>query len=332
MAAAERTPGAGDSAAGLPSLPRDPGHLPPAGNGQAWLDAVASDIDELTVLGSVAPVPQRVKLSILMPVYNEEKTVALAVSELLQTEYPCDVELIIIDDGSTDRTAALLAAFDDPRVQIHRHTVNRGKGAAIMTAVSLATGTHILPFDADLEYSADDINRMLMPVLKGRVDVVYGTRLFGVNTVYRSYRYALGNRLLSNMANVLFNAWITDLHTCFKLIPVTLIRAMNLRERGFGLDTELTALLLRQGTRPFEVPVSYYGRSHAQGKKITWRDGLTCARVLLSVRVRTRAQMFAPGTQAAGRPAVETDPASAAPASLNGHISDDGDEITASMG
>src|ERR1700683_4959713 len=114
-----------------------------------------------------------------MPAYNEEQTVARAIEEVLQTKYPCDIELIVVDDGSTDRTPELLAQLDDPRVTVHRHTTNLGKGAALRSAAALATGTHILPFDADLEYSPEDVPRMLEPVINGRCDVVFGARLFG---------------------------------------------------------------------------------------------------------------------------------------------------------
>ncbi len=183
---------------------------------------------------------------------------------------------------------SLLSLISDDRVIVHRHSVNKGKGAALLSAASLATGTHLLPFDADLEYAAEDIPKMLEPVLKGRSEVVYGTRLFGCNTVYQSYRYAVGNRLLTFLANVLFNANLSDLHTCLKLVPTALLRKLRLNEIGFGLDTELTALILRRGVRPFEVPISYYSRSHAQGKKINWRDAVKCVWVLLRVRLRSR--------------------------------------------
>lgn len=227
-----------------------------------------------------------VKLSILMPVYNEENTVTRAIAEILAIAYPCEIELIVVDDGSTDGTALLLSLFQDDRIITYRHPVNKGKGAALRSAVSLATGTHLLPFDADLEYDAEDIPRMLEPVLSGRCDVVYGTRLIGCNTVYQSYRYAIGNRLLTFLANVLFDASLTDLHTCLKLVPATRMRELSLQEIGFGLDTEMTALLLLGGVRPFEVPVSYYSRSHAQGKKITWRDAVKCIWILLRIRLQ----------------------------------------------
>jgi glycosyltransferase involved in cell wall biosynthesis len=239
-----------------------------------------------------SPVPARsLKLSILMPAYNEQRTIVQAINEVLDSDYPCDMELIVVDDGSTDRTEALLSLVEDPRLAIHRFPANQGKGAALLAAASFATGTHILPFDADLEYSADDIPKMVEPVLKGRCDVVYGVRLFGCNTVYRSYRYALGNRLLTRTANILFNACLSDLHTCLKLMPLAMLRNLKLVETGFGLDSELTAVLLRRGVRPFEVPVSYYSRSHAEGKKITWRNAVECIWILLRVRFRGRSRL-----------------------------------------
>ena len=229
---------------------------------------------------------REVKLSIMMPAYNEERTIVPAVEEVLRTAYPCEFELIVVDDGSTDGTGELLEGLRHDRLVVHRHANNRGKGAALRTAVSLARGSHVVPFDADLEYAAEDIPRMLDPVLKGRCAVVYGVRLFGFNTVYHSLRYAVGNRFLTQLANVLFDACISDLHTCLKLIPLPMMAALDLTEERFGLDTEVTALLLRNGVRPFEVPVSYYSRSHAQGKKIKTRDALVCAWVLLKVRLR----------------------------------------------
>jgi dolichol-phosphate hexosyltransferase len=226
-----------------------------------------------------------VKLSILMPSYNEGDTIVQAVSEILGTEYPCEIELIVVDDGSTDETEILLSQIRDDRLIVHRHSVNKGKGAALLSAASLATGTYLLPFDADLEYVAADIPRMLGPVLSGRSEVVYGTRLFGYNTVYQSYWYAAGNRLLTFLANILFNAGLTDLHTCLKLMPAAMLKESRCREIGFGLDTEVTSWLLRSGVRPFEVPVSYHSRSHAQGKKIGWRDAIKCVWILLRVRL-----------------------------------------------
>jgi glycosyltransferase involved in cell wall biosynthesis len=226
-----------------------------------------------------------VKLSILMPAYNEERTLRRAVDTVLAAEYPCEVEVIVVDDGSTDRTAEILAEIRDPRARFYRHPCNLGKGAALSTGAAVATGTHMVPFDTDLEYSPGDLPAMLEPVIEARCDVVYGTRLFGANTMYQSYRHAMGNRLLTLAANLIYDAALTDLHTCLKLMPLPLFRQLNLTETRFGLDTEVTARLLKLGIRPFEVPVSYHSRSFLRGKKITWRDGLQCLRVLARVRL-----------------------------------------------
>lgn len=241
-------------------------------------------VDGTTVHGDdELPVP--VKLSILMAAYNEERTITKAVHGILETSFPCEVELIVVDDGSVDATPDLLKEIDDPRVVVHRHVKNQGKGASILTAVSLATGTHIIPFDADMEYAPEDIADMLIPVIKGRCDVVYGVRLFGCNTVYQSYRYAIGNKVLTHFTNVLYNSYLNDLHTCLKLIPLQTFRELNLTETGFGLDTQVTAMMLRSGVRPFEVPVSYFSRSHEEGKKINWRDAVQCVWILMRTRV-----------------------------------------------
>lgn len=225
-----------------------------------------------------------VRLSIVMPAFNEAATIAAAVTTVLAANYPCPMELLVVDDGSTDATANLLAGITDSRLRVIRHPRNLGKGAALLTGAAVATGTHLLPFDADLEYSADDISALVAPVVRGSTDVVYGTRLFGANTVYQSYRYAMGNKLTTLAANLLFDSYLSDLHTCLKLVPLVLFRDLNLRENGFGLDTEITAVLLRRGVRPFEVPVSYVARSRDEGKKITWRDGVTCLQILGRVR------------------------------------------------
>jgi glycosyltransferase involved in cell wall biosynthesis len=225
-------------------------------------------------------------LSIIMPVYNESATVVTAVERVLSVDYPCPVELIVVDDGSVDATPRLLADVRRPGVHVVRHERNQGKGAAVRTGVNRAAGTHMIIMDADLEYSPGDIVAMLLPVAEGRSDHVFGTRVFGMNTLFPSFRFAMGGRLLTLAANALYDSCLTDLHTCLKLVPVRDFRTLSLSENGFGLDTELTARLLRAGVRPFEVPVTYHGRPFDEGKKISWRDGLQCLRILARVRLQ----------------------------------------------
>jgi len=226
------------------------------------------------------------KLSILMPAYNEQRTIAQAVDEVLRQQYPCEIELIVIDDGSADATPTILDALSHPNARVIRHPRNMGKGAALLSGAAAARGTHLVPFDADLEYSPADLAQMIYPVLHQRSDVVYGARLFGANTRYLSYHQAVGNRALTFAANVMFDSCISDMHTCLKLVPVAVFRQLELSEEGFGLDTEITAKLLAVGLRPFEVPVSYHSRSVVHGKKITWRDGVKCLQILARVRSR----------------------------------------------
>jgi len=229
-----------------------------------------------------------VKLSILMPVYNESATLASAVKEALNVDYPCEIELVVVDDGSTDGTGELYPSLtEDPRVQIHLHERNQGKGAAIRTAATVATGDYVIMCDADLEYSPADIPSLLGPVIGGQADVVYGTRTFGSHNAY-SYTYVLGNKGVTTFANVLFNCYISDLETCFKLIPAALYRDLDVREAGFGMEAEVTGKLLRRGFRPYEVPITYRARSREAGKKLTWRDGVEALWILLRERFAPR--------------------------------------------
>jgi dolichol-phosphate hexosyltransferase len=225
------------------------------------------------------------KLSILIPAYNEAATVGVAVKRLLDIRYPCDVELVIVNDGSVDNTMDVLSSIDDPRVVVAEHPVNRGKGAAVRTAAALATGDYMLVFDADLEYSAEDILALLAPLQRGDAEVVYGVRTFGASTAH-SFWFVIGNRVNTFTANALFNTWISDLHSCLKLLPLAMFRELPVKENGFGLDTELTAMLLARGVRPYEVPIHYKARSREEGKKLTWGDGVEATWILLRVRMK----------------------------------------------
>jgi dolichol-phosphate hexosyltransferase len=229
-----------------------------------------------------------VKLSILMPVYNEAKTLERVVKRVLDVSFPCKVEVVIVDDASSDGTAEILDGLHDERLTKLRHQVNRGKGAAIRTAVAAATGDFMVPLDADLEYQPEEIPRLLEPVLSGEADVVYGSRTFGSHSAY-SFWYVMGNKALTTFANVLFNAYIADLETCFKLLPLDLLRSLNITSDGFGMEAEITGKLLARRIRPFEVPITYRARSREEGKKITWRDGVQAMWILARIRLARRA-------------------------------------------
>ena len=225
------------------------------------------------------------KLSILMPVFNEEARLADAVKQALDVSYPCEIELVVVDDGSTDRTREILAAMDDRRMRVILHERNQGKGAAIMTAATSAEGEYMVILDADLEYSPEDIPRLLQPVLDERSTVVYGNRTFGSHSSF-SFWYVMGNKAVTTAANMLYNCYLGDLETCFKLMPVELYRSLRIRSRGFGMEAEVTGKLLRNRYRPYEVPISYHARSREEGKKITWRDGVEALWILLRERIR----------------------------------------------
>jgi len=242
-----------------------------------------------------------------MPVYNERATLIPAIKDVLNVNFPCEIELVIVDDGSTDGTRDLYPAFaDDPRVKICMHERNRGKGAAIRTASTVATGDYVIMCDADLEYSPADIPALLAPVIAGDAKVVYGTRTFGSHNAY-SYLYVLGNKGVTTFANLLFNCYISDLETCFKLLPTALYRGLDIRETGFGMEAEVTGKLLRRGVRPYEIPITYRSRSRAAGKKLTWRDGVEAVWILLRERFAPRnARWLAPlGSAADSQGSVE---------------------------
>ena len=228
-----------------------------------------------------------VKLSILVPVYNEAKTVQRAVKRVLDVNFPCQVEVVIVDDASTDGTAELIDQLHDERLIKLRHPANGGKTAAILTAAAAATGDFMVPLDADLEYQPEEIPTLLGPVLSGEAEVVYGNRGFGSHSAY-SFWYVMGNKAVTTFANVLFNAYIADLETCFKLMPLELLRSLNITSSGFGMEAEITGKLLARGIRPFEVPITYKARSREAGKKITWRDGVQALWILGRIRLAKR--------------------------------------------
>lgn len=225
------------------------------------------------------------KLTIAVPVFNERDRIQLAIKELLDTSFPVPIEVLVVDDGSTDGTAEFLDTLDVPdQVRVLRHERNRGKGAALRTALDAATGDAFVPFDADLEYRPADLLNVIRPLIDGEAEVVYGTRAFGSHSAF-NFWYVVGNRLINTWLNILFNCYLSDLETCFKMVKTSLLRSLDLRSDGFEIEAEVTAKLLRAGHRPYEVPITYRARTRAEGKKINWRDGVLAIWTITRVRL-----------------------------------------------
>jgi dolichol-phosphate hexosyltransferase len=230
--------------------------------------------------------PMAPQLSILMPVYNEAATVERAVHAVLAAELPVSTELIVVDDGSTDGTARILAGATWPadRVRVLSHERNRGKGAAVRTALEQATGEFATVFDADLEYNPEDLNALLPPLLDGTANAVFGVRAFDGFTSH-SFLYVLGNRWVTLAANVLFNVYLKDLMTMHKAIRTDIFKALPLRESGFAIEPEIAARLVQRGERIYEVPVRYKARATEEGKKLKSADGFRVLRTLVRCRL-----------------------------------------------
>jgi len=223
-------------------------------------------------------------LSILMPVYNERERVERAISSVLATELPTDFELIVVNDGSTDGSGDLVRnSADAGRVRLFEHPENRGKGAAIKTALEHADGDFAAIFDADLEYEPSDLARLMPPLLDGRANACFGVRAFDGYTSH-SFLYVLGNKGVTFAANLLFNVYLRDIMTCHKMLRTELFRSLPLRETGFSIEPEIAARLVQRGERIFEVPVQYRARSTEEGKKLTAADGFRVLATLLRCR------------------------------------------------
>ena len=212
------------------------------------------------------------KLSVVMPVYNEAKTVEAILGRVLRT--PDLFEIVVVDDASTDGTAAALGRVSDPRVRVVRHPKNRGKGAALRTAFAEVTGEVVVIQDADLEYDPGDYPKLLEPIEAGLADVVYGSRFTGETHRVLFFWHYVGNRFLTTLSNMFTNLNLTDMETCFKAFRAEVLKGLNLRSERFGIEPEITAKIARKGWRIYETSISYHGRNYAEGKKITWRDGL----------------------------------------------------------
>jgi glycosyltransferase involved in cell wall biosynthesis len=236
-------------------------------------------------------------LSILMPIYNERARVERAIQEVLGVELPTEFELILVNDGSTDGTTEILRGGEwGPRVRLLEHPENRGKGAAIRTALTEAQGEFCTIFDADLEYDPRDLRLLMPPLIDGRSNACFGVRAFDGYTSH-SFIYVLGNKAVTLACNVLFNVYLHDIMTMHKMIRTDVFRSLPLREPGFAIEPEIAARLVQQGERIFEVPVTYHARTTEEGKKLTAVDGVRVLRTLL----RCRLSRWRPRPSGAGR-------------------------------
>ena len=226
-------------------------------------------------------------VSILMPVYNEAGTITEIIARVHASTIPgARKELIIVDDGSTDGTRELLQEMPVTETQkIYFHAHNMGKGAALRTGLTYATGDIILIQDADLEYDPGEYPELLKPILEGRADVVYGSRMTGAK-VRRDFHFLhfVGNKFLTLLTNILYNTILTDMETCYKVFRADVIKNVQIKSNRFNFEPEITAKILKRKYKLYELPISYYGRDFSEGKKITWRDGFSAVWTLIKYR------------------------------------------------
>lgn len=226
--------------------------------------------------------PSSPMLAVVMPVYNEEKTIAQIVHVVLQQD--CVLELIIVDDCSRDGTWQVLEklAGEDSRIRLSRHFANRGKGAALRSGFRMVNAPIAIVQDADLEYDPEDYPTLLKPILQGKADVVFGSRFLGggAHRVFYFWHY-IGNKLLTTLSNMMTNLNLTDMECGYKLFLKEVLDSLEIEEDRFGFEPEITAKVAGKKLRIYEVPISYYGRTYAEGKKIGWKDGVSALRCIL---------------------------------------------------
>ena len=236
------------------------------------------------------------KLSIIVPAYNEEKTIHTILSKLVQTNIKQGIEkeIIVVNDCSKDQTESKVFGFqlEHPSVAIKyvKHEVNKGKGAALHTGIREASGDYIIVQDADLEYNPDEFSIVLQPILDGFADGVYGSRFMG-GKPHRIlfYWHSIGNKFLTNLSNIFTNLNLTDMETCYKMFKAEVLKSLHLKEKRFGFEPEVTAKMSRYpGVRIYEVGISYYGRTYAEGKKINWKDGVRAIYCILKYNIFDR--------------------------------------------
>ena len=239
------------------------------------------------------------RLSVVVPIYNEERTVTVLLERVAAAPLPAGVEsleVVAVDDGSSDGTWSKIEGWQPPEradrlpvaIRVLRHDRNRGKGAALRTGFDAVTGDVVLVQDADLEYDPGEYPTLLQPILDGQADVVYGSRFLGGPHRVLFFWHYVGNRMLTLLSNMFTDLNLTDMETCYKVFRTEVLRRLELRSNRFGFEPEITAKVARADCRIYEVPISYHGRTYAEGKKIGWRDGVAALWTILRFNLWAR--------------------------------------------
>ncbi len=223
------------------------------------------------------------KLSIVIPIYNEEKTLMTILEKVRAQDF--EKEIILVDDGSTDGTREILKSLDYPEVRIFLQKENQGKGAALRTGFAEVTGDIIIIQDADLEYNPDEYAALIRPIQNGVADVVYGARFLGGPHRVLYFWHYCGNKLLTLITNILFNINLNDMETCYKVFRKEALEGVTTISNRFGFEPEITARMVKSKQRIYEIPISYFGRTYEEGKKITWKDGVVALYTLIRFRI-----------------------------------------------
>lgn len=223
----------------------------------------------------------KVRLSVIVPIYNEAKTVTKILEKLLQS---ADVfEVVVVDDGSTDDSLKIVSKIKHRKLRVFSKP-NGGKGSAVRFGLEHVKGNYVLIQDSDLEYDPDDIPVLLEPVRKGKAEVIYGSRFLGSHSNLLFW-HRVGNQFLNFIVNILYDTTLSDMETCYKLLPTNLFRSLNIKADKFELEPEITCKVLRRKVKIYEVPITYVGRDFSEGKKITWRDGFGALQMILVLRI-----------------------------------------------
>ncbi len=228
------------------------------------------------------------KVSVVIPVFNERHTIQKLLDRVLAVDLPVDLEIVVVDDGSTDGSRELLSQIDNEQIRVFIQPENRGKGAALHRGFAEVTGTIVIIQDADLEYDPQEYPTLLGPILDGRADVVYGSRFLGGPHRVHMFWHYVGNNLLTTMSNMLSDLNLTDMETCYKAFRTEVVRSITLKEERFGFEPEFTAKVAHRGYRIYEVPISYSGRSYDEGKKIGVNDGFRALYCILRYNLLDR--------------------------------------------